>query len=409
MTSIAWGRPCLALPLLSILAASIGWAQPPAATSGSRRATLYAATGPELAQYDVDGENATLIKRGSVTLPANVQYAWPHPSRQYLYVAWSNGGPGSTGSSGSQHGATAFRIDPVSGALHPLGQPVSLPSRPIHVSIDISGTHMLVAYNDPSGVTVHRLGSDGTVLSQVKQPARLDVGIYAHQVRADPSNQMVTLVTRGNGPTRDKPEDPGALKIFGYKDGLLTNRASIAPSGGFNFQPRHLDFHSSRPWIFVSLERQSKLQVYKILEDGMLSPRPLFTKDSLADPAHARPGQAAGTVHLHPNGRYLYQANRAGDASGGENNIAVYAIDQDTGEPTLVQNIDTRGFTPRTFALDPSGRILVAANQTPLGAVSASLAVFRIRDDGRLDFARKYDVDAGGSRSLFWMGIVPLP
>lgn len=29
---------------------------------------------------------------------------------------------------------------------------------------------------------------------------------------------------------------------------------------------------------------------------------------------------------------------------GGENNIAVFAINQDTGEPTLIQNIDTRGY-----------------------------------------------------------------
>ena len=43
-----------------------------------------------------------------------------------------------------------------------------------------------------------------------------------------------------------------------------------------------------------------------------------------------------------------------------------------------------------------------------VSAVPASLAVFRVRDDGKLDFARKYDVDVG-SRNLFWMGIVPLP
>jgi hypothetical protein len=60
---------------------------------GSGRVALYAAVGAELTQYDVDVESATLVKRGSVMLPGNVQYAWPHPSRQYLYVAWSDGGP----------------------------------------------------------------------------------------------------------------------------------------------------------------------------------------------------------------------------------------------------------------------------------------------------------------------------
>jgi 6-phosphogluconolactonase len=40
--------------------------------------------------------------------------------------------------------------------------------------------------------------------------------------------------------------------------------------------------------------------------------------------------------------------------------------------------------------------------------VPASLAVFRVQRDGKLEFARKYDLDVG-SRNLFWMGIVSLP
>jgi hypothetical protein len=43
-----------------------------------------------------------------------------------------------------------------------------------------------------------------------------------------------------------------------------------------------------------------------------------------------------------------------------------------------------------------------------VSTVPASLAVFRVRDDGKLDFVRKYDVDVGGS-TMFWMGIVGLP
>jgi hypothetical protein len=82
----------------------------------------------------------------------------------------------------------------------------------------------------------------------------------------------------------------------------------------------------------------------------------------------------------------------------------------------LIQSADTRGAEPRTFALDPSARILVAANQTAIFAGSganakmilASLAVFRMRNDGTLDFVRKYDVDTS-TASMFWMGIVPLP
>jgi 6-phosphogluconolactonase (cycloisomerase 2 family) len=411
------------------LLASPSFASGPAATA-SVKVVLYAAVGAELTQYDVDVDTATLVKRGSITLPANVQEAVAHPSRQYLYIAWSNGGPsnipqGGAAPKGSQHGLSAFRIDPASGALLPHGAPAALPSRPIHVTTDIPGTHVLAAYNDPSALTVHRIEPDGTVGTQVKPPAPLDVGIYGHQVRVDPSNKMVILVTRGNGPTATTREDPGALKVFGYNDGLLTNRLSIAPGGGFNFQSRHLDFHPSRPWVFLSLERQNKLDVFERLKDGTLSRTPLFSKDTLNDPSHVRPGQALGTIHVHPSGRFVYLANRASGTTdfqgqsvfvGGENSIAVFSINQDTGEPTLIQNADTKGIHTRTFALDPSGRILVAANMMELpvrdakgvSVVPASLAVFRVRGDGKLDFVRKYDV-AVGSRNMFWMGITALP
>jgi 6-phosphogluconolactonase (cycloisomerase 2 family) len=294
------------------------------------------------------------------------------------------------------------------------------------MTVDGDGGHLLFAYNNPSGISVQKLEPDGTIGSRVAQPTTLDGGIYAHQVRVDRSNNMVVLVTRGNGPTRDKPEDPGALKIFSYKDGVLSNRASIAPGGGFNYQPRHLDFHPSRPWVFVTLERQNTLQVYRAQDDGSLSAAPLFTKDTLADPSGAgRPGQAVSTVHVHPNGKFVYLANRASGTTefkgasvfaGGENSIAVFSINEDTGEPTLIQNIDTRGFHPRTFALDSRGRILVVGNQnqtltregTGVKPVPASLAVYRVRDDGRLDFMRKYDVETGGRWNLFWMGLVSL-
>ena len=39
--------------------------------------------------------------------------------------------------------------------------------------------------------------------------------------------------------------------------------------------------------------------------------------------------------------------------------------------------------------------------------VPACLSLFRIADDGKLDFVRKYDVDVG-ERTMWWMGMVAL-
>ena len=37
---------------------------------------------------------AALTRRETVSLPANVQYAWPHASRRFLYVATSDSASG---------------------------------------------------------------------------------------------------------------------------------------------------------------------------------------------------------------------------------------------------------------------------------------------------------------------------
>lgn len=441
--------------VLAIIAMYAGKAQgspPPSAgkevpaadrTSGAGRVALYAGLGDELTEYDVDVEHSILLKRGSVTLPGNVGEGWAHPSGRYLYVPWSN----STRSSGNQYGVSAFSIDPASGALTPDGQPAPLPARASNVTGDIPGTHLLIA-NNKNGVTVYRIGPDGAIGSEVEQQGPFDVGIVQHQVRVNPSNKLAILVTRGNYtheqyPNLDSPGplkilEPGALKVFRYKDGLLMNEVSITRGGGYGFQSRHVDFHPSQPWIFLTLEPQNKLYVYKDLGDT-LSPEPLFIKDTLADAGNVRPMQHAGTIHVHPSGKFVYVANRANGTTdfdgkpvfvGGENSIAVYSIKQDTGEPTLIQNIDTRGILPRTFAIDSSGRMLVAAHQTAFSVrdgknirtVPASLAVFQIRGDGKLDFARKYDLETGGQsmtwaspqgytegKSVSWVELVTLP
>ena len=389
------------------------FAQPPA--NALARAALYAAVGEELIAFDLDVERAALTRRSSVTLPGFVQEAVVSARMPFLYVAWSNGGASYNGSGveprGDRHGITAFRID-ANGALHPHGEPAPLRSRPIHITGDEPDRHLLVAYNDPSGVSVHAINADGSVGGEVPQRASIDPGIYAHQVRVLPSNRAVVVVTRGNEPTASSREDPGALKVFRYDAGALSGEISIAPGNGVGFRARHLDFHPTRPWVFLSIESQNQLQVYRRSDEG-LEPTPLFTKSTLADGGRSTQGQTTSTVHVHPNGRFVYVGNRGTPAAGRRNEIAVFGINEATGEPTLIQNADTRGFTPRTFSLDPSGRLLVVGNQSSVSIrdgnstteVPANLAVFRIASDGTLIFVQRHDV-AVGRKPLWWMGIV---
>lgn len=406
---------------LSVAAGSLAAPRGASAKQAPGKAALYANVGADLTRYDIDVAGAELIKRETVTLPAGVQYAWPHASRRYLYVATSSSASG-YGKAGTDHHVTAFKVDPATGALSPHGAPIKLPTRPIHISTDIPSENILVAFNNPSAVRVYRINKDFTPGEEVAQ-GPIDAGIFAHQVRVTPNNRQVVLVTRGNEGTPTKPEDPGALKVFDYKNGVLTNEASIAPNGGKEFGPRHLDFHPSKPWMYVSIETQNKMYAYRMAK-GRITPDIAYRADTLAEPNSIRARQAAGTVHVHPNGRFVYGANRAQDTveyqgkqvfKGGENSIVVYAINQSNGALKPIQHIETQKIHPRTFHIHPSGRLMVAQHNLPVNVrdgdtvktIAAGLSVFRMGDDGKLTFARTYDIDVG-DKTMFWMGMVPL-
>src|SRR5882672_8518008 len=81
-----------------------------------RQTVFYSAVGPDLSLYSLDVDDAALVKRSTVALPSDVQYAWPHPAQPFLYVASGDRSPRAPA---DRHFAHAFRIDPATGALAP--------------------------------------------------------------------------------------------------------------------------------------------------------------------------------------------------------------------------------------------------------------------------------------------------
>ena len=397
---------------------------PTVSLAQARTLPFYASVGANLMLYDLDITALSLSARGTVRLPANVQYAWPDPAGRFLYVVASNTRPGGLDPDAGGHCAQVYQVGAY-GALSPHGPVVALRHRPIHATVDHTGRFLLIAYNVPSSVTVHRINPDGTIGDEVIQQQRLDTGIYAHQIRVTPSGKTVALVTRGNDPRPDHPEDPGAIKVFRFQDGQLSDLQSLAPhNDGFGFGPRHLDFGDH--FAYVSLERENSICIYGLTSDGTLSAEPLYLKSALVD-AEAKNkyiGQASGPIHVHPSGRFVYQTNRGSGTldydgkkvwNGGENDIVVWRINPTTGEPHRIQNIDSHGFEIRTFAIDPSGKLLIAASQLALlvrdgnrvSNVSAGLSLYRIGDDGKLAFVRKHDVDTTAG-TQFWCGLLTM-
>jgi 6-phosphogluconolactonase (cycloisomerase 2 family) len=385
------------------------------------KTALYSAVDDVLSHYEVDAVVATLEKKDSIRLPSKVQYAWPHPSHSFLYVSTSNGGPRVKS---DQNYVMSLAVGP-GGSLHVHGVAKPLPCRAVHMCVSPDGRFILNGHNFPTaGITVHRIEPDGTVGAEVEQRATLQYGTYPHQVMMFPSGRTALIVDRGNKAQRDTPEEPGALRTFKFEDGMLSPGHVVAPNGGYGFGPRHIAFHPSRPWLYVSDERTNRLYMFRHSNDR-IEAEPAYTLETLAAPRDVRPRQIAGPIHVDSDGRFVFVANRADSTvesggnkifGGGENNIAVFAIDQATGEPTLVQHAETRSFHVRTFACDPYGRLLVTASikahavleEGRIKPVPAALSVFRMREQGGLEFVNKYDVETPGNCLQYWTGMVRL-
>jgi len=389
------------------------------------RTVLYQSVGAVLTHFDVDVEAATITRRTSITLPSNVQYVWPHPSHKFIYVSTSDAASGNTSIPGVMHRICALRVAS-DGSLAMHGEPQPLPSRPIHHCVNPAGTHVLSAFNNPSNVTVHPINTDGTLGPRVEQRAKVDVGIYAHQVVVAPSNRIVIFPARGNDARDGKPEDPGAIKVFGFDNGQLANAQNIIGGrNGFDYRPRHVDFHPTKPWMYANIESQNEIHMHRLNAAGdKVEPAPAFTATTLAGIRDPKLHQTTSAIHVHPSGRYVYSANRADSTveldgkrvfAGGENSIAVFAIDQTTGEPRRIQSVDPLTHHVRTFSIDPSGRLLIAGSirdmWTRYGGeprlAPAGLTVFRIGADGKLELIRKYDVELNG-KLQWWTGMMGL-
>lgn len=414
-----------AVLLGSVLASPAPGLQAQQPTTQEDAMTLYASLGEQLLHYSLDTRTGTLAARGQpVLLPANLQFAVADREGRFLYTVSSNAGSGTLGASGDTHLLGAFRIDAHSGSLTPWGESAVLPERPIHLTLDHGGEYALTAFNQSGTLSVHKIDEEGGIGPQVAQATAPDAGIFTHQVMVTPDNGTVVALARGNDAIGERAEEPGSINSFRFEQGQLTplSRVEMAPGLG----PRHLAFHPTQPWVYVAIERGSKLFMYPLTAGGTLAPEPLHRKEALRDMANEhRHRQKGGVLQFHPNGRYLYVANRAdgekmvGDKkvlAGGENTMAVFRIDPHSGEPELVQHLDTQGIEARTFKVDPSGQWLVVANQKSLWVeqgdelvwVPANFAVFRIAPDGTLSFVRKYDIDDAG-RWLLWMDIIPGP
>ena len=378
-----------------------------------KQITLQVSIGSRLISFKVDPIDYSIKEIHSISVVAPIQYVWPHPLRNLLYVACSNR---SISSADDIHSLVTIAVNEHTGMMQIIGQ-IAITSRPIHLTMDSSGQQLFVAYNAPSLMTVHPVLLDGTVGAASAPISNMIFGNFPHQILITPSGNSAILVTRGNDANGDAPEKPGALIVFPIKSNSKSPVQVTAPNGGYGFGPRHLDFHPNGRWVAVSIERQNQLHIYELCNEK-LSDEPIYNLSTLPQPMRSSHDQLAGTIHFHPNGRYLYVVNRndtsvygdPSDASEYEgNNIVVYGFDEITGEPKLIQHVLTESIHVRTFSIDDDCGLLVAASILPALArvgnkiemIPAKLSFFQIEANGKLTLVRTHQM-SNQRESMFW-------
>ena len=263
---------------------------------------------------------------------------------------------------GKDGGVSAFTFDPHVGTMKLLNRQSSAGADPCHISVDEDRKNVIVANYSSGTLSVLPINKDGSLgpPSQVIQDkgkgpdASRQEGPHAHMALFSPGEKYLLCNDLGV----DK------LFIYRYRDSkpqplTLENTVNIAPGGG----PRHLTFSPDKKYLYLLQEMGSTITTYEF-NNG--KPKEVQSVKMLKPDFKGTNGAAA--IHITPDGKYLYATDRL-DASA----ILAYSINPENGQLTFIERHTTYGKNPRDFAIDPTGKYVIVANQD-----SDNIVVFKI-------------------------------
>lgn len=314
-------------------------------------------------RYDAGtGEVAALGLAAETTNPSWIAI---DPRGRFLYAVNELGdyqGPNSGG-------VSAFVIDrdksgQPTGKLTFLNEVRSRGADPCYVTVDRTGKYVLVANYTGGSVAVFPVRKNGSLgepsdfvqhTGHGTNPLRQE-GPHAHSIDLSPDNKFAFIDDLGL--------DELKIERFDASMGALrTENPPFDLDSGTG--PRHFALHPNGKFAYVIGEMQGTVTILR------RTPKVLFfekvqTISTL--PADYRGEKEDAEIAVHPSGNFLYASNR-----GDGNSIAVFAIARDKGTLTPVEYTPTGGKTPRSFEIDPTGKLLFAENEK-----SDNIIVFRI-------------------------------
>src|SRR5690606_4242642 len=165
--------------------------------------------------------------------------------------------------------------------------------------------------------------------------------------------------------------DLGIDQLITYEiqeEGLKeVTRLSVKPGSG----PRHIAFHPNGKHAYIMTELSN--EVIALSYD---SNNGSFTELQYIStiPGDFTDNSQGSAIHISKDGKFVYVSNR------GHNSIAVFQVDETSGNLTLVERVSSGGDWPRDFVFDPTEKFLVGSNQE-----SSNLVLYsRDSDTGKL-------------------------
>ena len=295
-----------------------------------------------------------LTPLGVVAEAPNPSFLAIRPDHKFLYaVNWK--------ASGDQPGDTvsAFSIDPRTAKLTFLNKVSSHGEMPTHLAMDGRGETLVVANYGSGTVAALPIGRDGRLgeATSVDQhsgpPVAAHGGVpHAHDVLF--VDRLVFIAELGLDRVYTYNFDAARHTISAHDPAYV----STAPGSG----PRHMALHPKGKFLFVNNETNSTVSVFA-RDGGAL--KEIQTISTLPVDFHDK--NSTAEIQIDRAGKFVYVSNR------GQDSIAVFAVDAESGKLTPVEHVPTGGKTPRNFSLDPTGGYLFAANEN-----SSSVVLFRV-------------------------------
>jgi 6-phosphogluconolactonase len=289
--------------------------------------------------------------------------------------------------------AHTYGIDRATGALTPIGTGPLAESLP-YIFHDRTGRFLLGASYGGHMVSVNPVGADGRVGDPIQT---IPTARNAHAIRTDNTNRFVFVPHLGT--------DQVFQFLFDQKSGRLTANTPPVLQLKAGSGPRHLITSSDNRYVYLLNELNATVTTLALDgKTGLLtevSSASALPSDSKLVPGGPRGPDApqrnrdndiwASDLHLTPNGRFLYAAERTSSS------IAAFSVDAAAGKLSYLGSTPTEK-QPRGFRIDPTGRVMVVS-----GELSDTLSTYSIdAASGALKQIGKYPTGKGSN----WVEIV---